>query len=67
MSAVAVCTLQSSMAQCPLAQPDSSHHELLISSARSGHSCSVSGVVTRDVADVPGVISDYTVIKCEYL
>ena len=23
--------------------------------------------MTRDAADVPGVISDYTVIKCEYL
>ena len=37
MSAVAVCPLQSSMPQCPLAQPDdSSHHELLIFSASSG-------------------------------
>ena len=36
MSAVAVCSPLSSMAQCPLAQPDSSHHELLIFSASSG-------------------------------
>ena len=57
--------MQSSIAQCPLAHPDdSSHRELLICSAAAS-SCSDS--VTRDAADVPGVISDYTVIKCEYL